>query len=103
LGQEKVGPFAFKRLQIGQQLAQMLLHRLARRQRITRLKRGKDRAVFVKRGLQSALDRQDQLARAMHVQPCGLRHMGQPGKACEGQEHIMHLAIQLHEPLLIRV
>jgi hypothetical protein len=34
LGQEKVGPLAFKRLQIGQQLAQMMLDRMARRQRI---------------------------------------------------------------------
>jgi hypothetical protein len=72
LGQEKVGPLAFKRLQIGQQLAQMMLDRMARRQRITRLKRSEDRAMFVKRGLQPPLNRQDQLARPVHVQPCGL-------------------------------
>jgi hypothetical protein len=46
LGQEKVGPLTFKRLQIGQQLAQMMLNGAARGLRVMRLKCGEDRAVF---------------------------------------------------------
>jgi hypothetical protein len=46
LGQEKVWPLTLKRLQIGQQLAQMILYSTARRLRVMRLQCGEDRAVF---------------------------------------------------------